>query len=137
MSLINQAEPYLTGLNDRRDDEPNSDVPNIVSIKDAASIQIAEVDEAGLTVRVIIYSDLTDGLADFDLFFVPKLNYHGFVYVRSLQDANADALIVYPLEVATGKLSAAVHWVSNDCFEHVVALNGTAETTLVCMNETL
>lgn len=112
LSLINQAEPYLTGRVTTERDVSSNETPNIISQRDDENIRIVEVNDEGNVTRVIFNSDLSDGLADFELFAVPRENYQGFVYLQSVQDAESGNLIVYPLNVGTGKLSAALTWVN-------------------------
>lgn len=109
LSLFNHAEPYLSGKN-RVKTEPvkASTAPTLETRIDGNQSKIVEVDAAGAVVRVIHTSEIKDHVASFTLFAVPQLSYEGMAYIQSTQDANSGTLIVYPLDVATGKLSQAV-----------------------------
>ena len=113
LEFLQAAEPYLSGRVEARakktknDAEPVS-APQLITKLDGSSVQIVELDKDGLIVRTIYSSDLKDQIADFSLFAVPQTNYDGKAYVLSVQDAEGSTLIVYPLTVATGKISPAV-----------------------------
>jgi hypothetical protein len=108
LEYLNQAEPYLSGQDIAADSASPSEAPHLVTKLEGSTVQIVEADKNGDTLRVILSSDLHDDIADFSLFAVPTQHYQGFVYVQSVQDADGATLIVYPLEVASGKLKAAV-----------------------------
>jgi hypothetical protein len=108
LEYIDQAEPYLSGRADDVDKQKNTEAPNLITKLEGSNVQIVEADRDGNTLRVITTSNLNDTLADFSLFAVPQHHYQGLAYVQAVQDAESATLIVYPLEVASGKLKAAV-----------------------------
>jgi|GEM_PF-1936686 len=108
IELLNAAEPYLSGKSAQVENAKPVNAPQLITKLEGASVKIVEQDKNGRAVRTIYSSDLNDQLADFSLFAVPQTNYDGRVYVISVQDSEGATLIVYPLTVATGKISPAV-----------------------------
>ena len=84
--------------------------PRLLALVRGTDIVIAQVDNKGEIVRDIYTSSLIDATADFVLFAVPQEHYSGIAYVRSLQDTENNLLIIYPLDITSGKLGP---WVIN------------------------
>lgn len=107
-NLRNSAEPYLSGHSALEESPKSPNAPKLETRVEGNQSNIVEVDQAGQIVRVIHSSEIQAGVASFTLFAVPQTSYSGTVYLQSTQDANIGTLIVYPMDVATGKLSPAV-----------------------------
>lgn len=107
LAFLEAAGPYLGGR-ETRDDSSSSSTPRFTTFTEDMRIVIVEIDQAGLPVRTVYTSDLQDQIADFTLFAVPQSTYSGKIYVQSVQDADSGALIVYPLNTETGKISPAI-----------------------------
>lgn len=108
LDLSRRAEPYLTGHNDVDIRTQPTNAPRLETRVDGNQSNIVEVDAAGAVVRAIHSSEIKDRVVSFTLFAVPQTDYDGRVYVQSTQDAQSGTLIVYPLEVVSGKLSPAI-----------------------------
>lgn len=111
LSLLEVAEPYL---DTRGFKQPNQTdraqkikSPTFITKLEGTQAQIVELNDDGQVMNLIYVSELNDPVADFTLFAVPQINYSGKIYVQSMQDAKSKMLIVYPLEVATGKIGPA------------------------------
>jgi hypothetical protein len=109
---------------------------------EGSSLNILEVDAAGLPIRLVYVSDLNDPIADFSLFAVPQTNYAGTIYLESVQDLDSTSLIVYPLDVATGNLAAAtLNVISNKCTlspeqNRIAVINTTAGKNITAFDIT-
>ncbi len=109
IEFAEQSQPYLSGSDTRRgDDKGINTPPRFITELQGSNVAIVELDDHGMAVRTIYSSNLKDQVADFSLFAVPQINYQQIVYVQSIQDAGTSSLIVYPLNVSTGKMSQSV-----------------------------
>lgn len=116
--------PYVGQPEDEAVSVVSSRAPRLLALVQDTNIVIAEINSKGETIRSIYSSSLTDETADFVLFAVPQEHYAGKAYVRSLQDTERNLLIIYPLEISTGKLGP---WV----------VNTTSDTATLSANEEL
>lgn len=107
VSFTQYAEPYLTGRSETAFSIVPTQAPTLITKTEAGRVDILEVDANGAPVRTIYTSVTSDRVADFTVFAVP-VDYHGYAYVEATQDLESSTLIVYPLNVNTGKLSPAV-----------------------------
>lgn len=108
IDLVKYAEPYLTGhSNDTEEVNPPA-VPNLITKIEGDQAKIVEVDAAGAVLRTIYTSEVKSHVASFRLFAVPQTKYNGIAYIESVQDADSATLIIYPLDVNTGTISASV-----------------------------
>ena len=111
--LVLQFHTILThyvGANDSQITVSSSNPPRLIAILQDTDIAITEIDSKGEPVRTVYSSSLLDNTPDFGLFAVPQEHYSGTAYMRSVQDAEENRLIIYPLDVATGKLAP---WIIN------------------------
>ena len=108
LGIIEAAEPYLTGREAEVKTADTATAPTLTTKIEGDSAQIVQLDKAGQVISVVYTSDLNDQRADFSLFAVPQTTYNGQAYVQSVQDAAGSTLIVYPLNVASGKIAPAV-----------------------------
>lgn len=108
LDLVRYAEPYLGGQSKKLEATEAPQAPKLITKLEGNQANIVEVDAAGIVIRTIYSSEIKDHVASFSLFAVPQLSYNGKAYVESVQDADSTTLIIYPLDVETGTLSAAV-----------------------------
>jgi hypothetical protein len=106
-ALLESAEPYLSGRAQEVESNAPASAPLFTTTVEGSNVRIVEVDKAGRPLRTIFSSDLNDAIADFSLLAVPQDSYAGNIYLQSVQDADGAVLIVYPLDVETGKLAPA------------------------------
>lgn len=107
-AFLKTGEPYLTGREFKQPKEvAEEDVPLFATKTEGNIMSVVQVGAAGAVLKTIYTSDTTDRNADFELLAVPQTHYTGKIYVQSVQDAEDVALIIYPLDVVTGKISAA------------------------------
>jgi hypothetical protein len=145
LELNSAAQPYLSGREQKsvKPEKTNpKTAPNFTSKVEGSSLNILEVDAAGLPIRLVYVSDLNDPIADFSLFAVPQTNYAGTIYLESVQDLDSTSLIVYPLDVATGNLAAAtLNVISNKCTlspeqNRIAVINTTAGKNITAFDIT-
>jgi hypothetical protein len=107
LAFLQAAQDYLPISRTRSDNYTANQPPNVMSRLQGSHVDLVELDKHGQIVRTIYRSDLEDQVADFSLLAVPQKNYQGYIFVQSRQDLESDLIIVYPLDVATGKILPA------------------------------
>lgn len=70
--------------------------------------EIIELDKHDQFARIVYSADLNDQITDFTLVAVPQTSYAGQAFVQSPQDTANGQVIIYPLDVVTGKIEAAI-----------------------------
>lgn len=106
--LVGRAQPYVFGHKTNQTTSSTQFIPKLDTRIDGDRSNIVEVDSAGRIVRVVYSSEIKSHAANFSLFAVPQTGYNGKAYLQSTQDASSGTLIIYPLDVVTGKLLPAV-----------------------------
>jgi hypothetical protein len=98
---------YAQSLNAGLKTSP-SHPPIFTTQTESGQSRIIMLDEDRTLIDVIYTADITDDVADFELFAVPQVDYTGTIYLKSQQDSNSDRLIIYPLDVSTKSIKPAV-----------------------------
>ncbi|MFZ2681646.1 MAG: hypothetical protein WAZ14_00920 [Patescibacteria group bacterium] len=107
VQLVKLSTPYIgTYQFNIRKKNPDK-IPNFITVTEGDELNIFETDDEGNSIQLIYSSNTKDQIADFNLFAVPQVNFNQVIYLETQQDQAGSMLIVYPLNLSTGSLSAA------------------------------